>query len=186
MDAGIRPSAKKVFPSSSFLALSFFFSLFSTTSSFFFFLLSLLYRLFVATYVAGGDAKGLGNALVQLLHVRKVADLLGRRAVCQLAVKHHVKLLGGHLRTGGRGGDGTTLPRHGSGVFLRGRTKGLVVNGGGMDKGAGRSEERMRMKSGKIAKREEIGTYIFCHVSSGEVGSWRLKCILGCSKCNSE
>lgn len=124
MDAGIRPSAKKVFSSSSFLAL------FSATSSSSSFSLSLLFCFFAVTYVAGGDAKGLGNALVQLLHVRKVADLLGRRAVCQLAVEHHVKLLGGHLRTGGRGGDGTTLLRHGSGVFLRGRRRVLLYTGG--------------------------------------------------------
>ena len=69
-----------------------------------------------ATYVAGGDAKGLGNALVELLHVGEVADLLGGRAVRQLAVEHHVKLLGRHLRAAGRRRDRAALLRHCAGV----------------------------------------------------------------------
>jgi hypothetical protein len=86
-------------------------------------------------------------------------------------VEHHVKLLGGHLRTGGRGGDGTTLLRHDSGVFVGGISKGEVaINGKGRGRWtSSRTKHREEVKSGENSKREEIDTYIFCHMSSGEV-----------------
>lgn len=71
------------------------------------------------TYVHGGDVERLGNALVELLDVGKVADLLGRRAVCQLAVENHVKLLRRDLRAARRRRDGAALLRHGGGCVKR-------------------------------------------------------------------
>ena len=53
--------------------------------------------------VGGGDTKSLGDGFVELLHVGKVADLARWRAVGQLAVEHHVKLLGGRRASRGRG-----------------------------------------------------------------------------------
>jgi len=55
-----------------------------------------------ATHVRGGDAEGLGDGLVQLLHVGKVADLAGRGAVRELDMENHIKLLGGGRAAGGR------------------------------------------------------------------------------------
>ncbi len=57
------------------------------------------------TYVSGLDSESLGNRLIQLLHIRKIADLTSRGAMGKLAVENHVKLLrrGGRRGGGGRG-----------------------------------------------------------------------------------